>query len=204
MSDGSSASAADKIEIHELLARYAWSFDTADVDGFVSCFAPDAIMCEDVFEEEDRWVGHDEIRSMAEHFFSMPGFGGRQHHVSQILIEGSNDRCRVRAFIIVIEPRDGEPAPSRSLAITRTSSSRLTAAGCFKSGLCVIGRGRYFVILPDKMARRYRANALRIEHGGEVPMSGKAAGQERRDHAGPTHRCSAGKKSRSRARNCAG
>jgi uncharacterized protein (TIGR02246 family) len=109
MSDGSSVSAADKIEIHELLARYAWSFDTADVEGFVSCFAPDAVMCEDVFEDVDRWVGHDQIRSMAQHFFSMPGFGGRQHHVSQILIDGSSDRCRVRAFIIVVEPREGEP-----------------------------------------------------------------------------------------------
>jgi uncharacterized protein (TIGR02246 family) len=109
MSDGSSVSAADKIDIHELLARYAWSFDTADVEGFVSCFAPDAVMCEDVFEEVDRWVGHDQIRSMAQHFFSMPGFGGRQHHVSQILIDGSSDRCRVRAFIIVVEPREGEP-----------------------------------------------------------------------------------------------
>jgi hypothetical protein len=66
-------------------------------------------MCEDVFEDVDRWVGHDQIRSMAQHFFSMPGFGGRQHHVSQILIDGSSDRCRVRAFIIVVEPREGEP-----------------------------------------------------------------------------------------------
>ncbi|MDB5675702.1 MAG: snoaL-like domain protein [Sphingomonas bacterium] len=109
MSDGSSPSAADKIEIHELLARYAWAYNTADEEGFVSCFAPDAVMREDVFEEEDRWVGHDGIRSMAKFFFSMPGFGGRQHHVSQVLIEGSGERCRVRAYCIVVEPRDDGP-----------------------------------------------------------------------------------------------
>jgi uncharacterized protein (TIGR02246 family) len=109
MSDGSTASAIDKIEIHELLARYAWAFDTADVEGFVGCFAPDGTMCEDVFEDVDRWVGRDQIRSMATHFFSMPGFAGRQHHASQILIEGTGDRRRVRSFCFVIEPRDGEP-----------------------------------------------------------------------------------------------
>lgn len=109
MSDSDPVSAADKIEIHELLARYAWAYNTADVEGFVGCFAQDATMREDVFEEEDRWFGHDEIRSMAEHFFSIPGFAGRQHHANQIVIEGSSRRCNVRAYCIVVEPRDGEP-----------------------------------------------------------------------------------------------
>jgi hypothetical protein len=103
MTDHSPVSAADKVEIHELLARYAWSFDTGDVEGFVSCFADDASLCEDVFEAVDRWVGRDQIRSMAERFFAHPGFPGRQHHASQILIEGGAERCRVRAFCFVLE-----------------------------------------------------------------------------------------------------
>jgi hypothetical protein len=109
MSDTPSVSANDKIEIHELLARYAWSFDTGDIDGFVGCFTHDATLCEDVFEEVDRWSGRDAIRSMAEFFFSLPGFAGRQHHVSQVLIDGNADRCKVRAFCFVIEPRLDEP-----------------------------------------------------------------------------------------------
>jgi hypothetical protein len=109
MSDHPPASAEDKVLIQELLARYAWSFDTGDVEGFVACFAQDAVLCEDVFEEVDRWTGRDEIRGMAERFFSHPGFPGRQHHASQVLIEGSAERCRVRAFCFVIEPRPDQP-----------------------------------------------------------------------------------------------
>jgi hypothetical protein len=109
MSESSPVTADDKIQIHELLARYAWSFDTADVEGFVGCFAEGATLCEDVFEEEDRWIGRSEIRSMAERFFSIPGFAGRQHHASQILIEGNTDRCQVRAFCFVLEPRPDQP-----------------------------------------------------------------------------------------------
>ncbi len=109
MSDHFPASAEDKFQIHELLARYAWSFDTGDIDGFVACFAEDATLCEDVFEEVDRWVGRDAIRSMAERFFSFPSFPGRQHHASQILIEGDGDRRNVRAFCFVIESGHDRP-----------------------------------------------------------------------------------------------
>ncbi|MDB5671396.1 MAG: snoaL-like domain protein [Alphaproteobacteria bacterium] len=103
------ASTDDKVQIQELVARYAWSFDTGDVEGFVGCFAKDATLCEDVFDEVDQWEGLDQIRSMAEHFFAHPGFPGRQHHASQLLIEGSTERCRVRAFCFVIEPRPDQP-----------------------------------------------------------------------------------------------
>ena len=106
MSDHSAASAEDKVEIQQLLARYAWTFDTGDIEGFVACFAEDAILCEDVFEEADRWVGRQAIRSMAEHFFAHPSFPGRQHHASQVLIEGDTQRCRVRAFCFVITGQD--------------------------------------------------------------------------------------------------
>jgi uncharacterized protein (TIGR02246 family) len=109
MSAPAPASAADKIEIHELLARYAWSFDTGDLDGFLSCFTEDATFTEDVFEEVDRFVGREAIRGMAERFFTIPHFPGRQHHASQILVEGDAEQCRVRAFCIVVEPRPDQP-----------------------------------------------------------------------------------------------
>lgn len=98
----------DKFAIHELLARYAWSFDTGDVEGFVACFTPDAVLCEDAFAEPDRWQGHDGIRAMAQFFFSRPSFPGRQHHVSHILIDGAAGQCRVRSFCFVTDCK-GEP-----------------------------------------------------------------------------------------------
>jgi hypothetical protein len=99
---------ADRLDIHELLARYAWSLDTGDLDALVACFTPDAVVIEEVFEDPDRWEGHAGIRALGQHYSSAPGFPGRQHHISQVLIEGDAERARVRAFAFVTECR-GEP-----------------------------------------------------------------------------------------------
>lgn len=99
---------ADRLDIHELLARYAWALDTGDLDGLVACFTPDAVVVEEVFEDPDRWEGHEGIRRLAQHYSSAPGFPGRQHHISQVLIDGDESTAKVRAFTFVTECR-GEP-----------------------------------------------------------------------------------------------
>lgn len=98
----------DRIAIGDLLASYAWALDTGDVDGFVACFTPDAVVIEEVFEEPDRWAGHANLRRLAEHYRSVPDFPGRQHHVSQVMVEGDGTQARVRSFTFVTECR-GEP-----------------------------------------------------------------------------------------------
>jgi len=99
---------ADRLAIHELLARYAWALDTGDLDALVACFTPDAVVIEEVFEDPDRWEGHDGIRRLGKHYSSAPGFPGRQHHITQVLIDGDEAQARVRAFTFVTECR-GEP-----------------------------------------------------------------------------------------------
>lgn len=98
----------DRLAINDLLARYAWALDTGDVDAFVACFTATAVVVEEVFEEPDRWEGADGIRRLAEHFRNVPNFPGRQHHVSQLLVEGDGQRCAARSFVLVSECR-GEP-----------------------------------------------------------------------------------------------
>jgi len=71
----------DRLAITDLLARYSWALDTGDLDGFVACFTPDALIVEEVFEEPDRWEGADGVRRCVEHYCSAPNFPGRQHHV---------------------------------------------------------------------------------------------------------------------------
>jgi hypothetical protein len=110
MTEADVVSPLDRLEIHELLARYAWAFGSGDVEGFVACFADDAVLAEDVFEVEDRWTGGADIRAMAEFYFSRPGFPGRQHHVTHILIEGVGlSCCNVKAFCFVTYCRDEPP-----------------------------------------------------------------------------------------------
>jgi hypothetical protein len=98
----------DRFAIQDLVARYAWALDTGDVDALVACFVPDGLVIEDVFEEADRWQGRDGLRRLGEHYRAVPNFPGRQHHVSQLLVEGSGERRSARSFAYVTECR-GEP-----------------------------------------------------------------------------------------------
>ncbi len=108
MSQHSTLSIEDRLEIHDLLARYAWALDTGDVDGLVACFAADCEVIEEVFEEPDLWQGKDGVRRLGEHYRNAPGFPGRQHHVSQVLIQGDGAACAVKSFAFVTECH-GEP-----------------------------------------------------------------------------------------------
>jgi hypothetical protein len=48
------------------------------------------------------------VRRLGEHYKNAAGFPGRQHHVSQSLVEGNSERCSVKSFAFVTECR-GEP-----------------------------------------------------------------------------------------------
>ena len=100
--------ADDRFAIQDLLARYAWALDTGDIEALVACFTPDARMVEEVFEDPDIWVGHEDIRRLSQHYASAPNFPGRQHHLSQLLLDGDSERCAAKSFVIVTECH-GEP-----------------------------------------------------------------------------------------------
>jgi ketosteroid isomerase-like protein len=108
MSDSAALSVADRIAIQDLIARYAWALDTGEVEALVRCFTPDCVVIEEVFEDPDRWEGHEGVRRLGEHYRNAAGFPGRQHHVSQSLVEGEGERAAVKSFAFVTECR-GEP-----------------------------------------------------------------------------------------------
>ncbi len=98
----------DRFAIQDLVARYAWSLDTGDIDALVACFTPDARVIEEVFEDPDIWEGHDGIRRISEHYRNASGFPGRQHHTSQLQVTGDAEACDARSFVFVTECH-GEP-----------------------------------------------------------------------------------------------
>ena len=81
-----SFSSSDRLEIHELTARYAWSLDTGEVDAFVECFCREGELVWDVFETAARWRGAVALRRFIEYFRQRPESAGRQHHVSNLLV----------------------------------------------------------------------------------------------------------------------
>src|SRR3569623_899428 len=95
------SSADDQLAIRDTIARYAWALDTGDVDGFVACFCRDGVLVWDAFEDAERWQGAEALRHFAEFFRSLPSSAGRQHHVSNTLIQPCEEGARSRAYVAV-------------------------------------------------------------------------------------------------------
>jgi len=106
MQPSTTPSLEDRIAIQDLIARYAWALDTGDIDAVANCFTVDGVVIEEVFEDPDRWEGRDGVRALAEHYRTSAGFPGRQHHVSQSIVTGDNQRCAVKSFAFVTECRE--------------------------------------------------------------------------------------------------
>ena len=92
---------SDRLEIHELVARYAWSLDTGDEDAFVDCFCSDGELIWDVFETEGRWRGPLALRRFISYFRHRPESAGRQHHVSNLVVTATASGATARSYVAV-------------------------------------------------------------------------------------------------------
>ncbi len=100
---------SDRLEIHELTARYAWSLDTADEDAFVDCFCRDGELVWDVFDTEGRWRGAAALRRFIGYFRQRPESAGRQHHVSNLLVTPTATGAQARSYVAVAVRRGDGP-----------------------------------------------------------------------------------------------
>ena len=90
----------DRQRIVELFARYGWCFDSGDVAGFVALFTPDAAY---ELDRGRRFVGPEEIGGYLRQASASDWFPGRQHHVDQIIIEGTTTRASARSYCTVTQ-----------------------------------------------------------------------------------------------------
>ena len=104
-------STSDRLDIHELVARYAWKLDTGDLEGFASCFTDDGVLIWDAFETPDRWAGAQQLRSFVEFFRSRPSSAGRQHHITNVLVDGEGETARSTSYVTVVVRRGEPPYP---------------------------------------------------------------------------------------------
>lgn len=94
-------SAADQIEIRDVISRYAWALDTGDVDDFVACFCSDGALVWDAFEVPDRWQGKEALHHFATFFRNQPTSAGRQHHVTNTIVTPCEGGARARSYAAV-------------------------------------------------------------------------------------------------------
>jgi ketosteroid isomerase-like protein len=102
-------SVEDTLLIHDLYARYSWALDTGDTESYVQLYLPDAVVLETRPEGVREAAGHDEIRALVMRFHGDPGFPGRQHRTSQLVIspdpEGRADHWFVRGYVLTTDTK---------------------------------------------------------------------------------------------------
>jgi hypothetical protein len=105
--------AEDVLLIHELYARYSWALDTGNTEDYVRLFLPSATVYESTSTGVNEAMGHDAIRAFVLRFHGNPEFPGRQHRISQIVIDpdpqGRPDHWLVRSYVLTTETAPGAP-----------------------------------------------------------------------------------------------
>ena len=105
-------SAEDRLDIMDLIARYAHTLDAGDLDGYVENFAPDAILFED-------YRGRDAIRE----YVAMLMREGRagplpngevayRHFVGSPTIDGADGSATVHSYLLWVNMGTDPPVSS--------------------------------------------------------------------------------------------
>lgn len=151
----SSVSLEDRVAIEELMARYAWSLNTGDIEGHLACFAENGWV---EHPPQGRHAGRAALRTLVESlWYSQPGeYLGRQHRMSQIIMTPGGAGVRVRCYWSIL--RQDVDTAQCSVArmgtwdamVTRTSSD----GWVFESIRVDIWRGRNVPWVGDPRAWR--------------------------------------------------
>jgi len=93
----------DRVEIEELMARYCWTLDTGDFEGYVAVFAEDGWLSH---WPQGKCVGREGLKRATDSlWYDKPGaYLGRQHRFSAVLMEpeGANG-VRIKAFWSILQ-----------------------------------------------------------------------------------------------------
>jgi hypothetical protein len=100
---------ADRLEIHELTARYAWSLDTGDEDAFVDRFCRAGARVWEACETEGRWRGAAALRGDIGYPRQRPESAGRQHHVSNLNVTPTAEGATAKCYVAVTLRADPGP-----------------------------------------------------------------------------------------------
>ena len=101
-------SAEDRLDVMELITRYSRCLDTADIEGFLEVWRPDAVL-----ETQGAAArGHDELRAWATRLIETRGVGSTPptvvHFHGMPLIHGAGDRCTAETYTIIAATSDGD------------------------------------------------------------------------------------------------
>jgi hypothetical protein len=117
MSETSRLSAEDRLDIMDLIARYAYTLDSGDLDGYVNNFAPDGLLFE-------RQRGHAQIREYVSGLMREGRAGplpngdvAYRHFVGSAVIVGNNHTATVHSYLLWVN-MGSEPPVSAAAEYT--------------------------------------------------------------------------------------
>ncbi len=100
----------DRVEIEELMARYAWALDTGDFEGYAACFTQDGWL---EHWPQGRCLGREGLKRATDSlWYDKPdAYLGRQHRMSQILMtpetgaedQGDRPGVRIKCFWSILQ-----------------------------------------------------------------------------------------------------
>ena len=92
----------DRAEIEELIARYAWTLDTGDFDGYAACFTDDGWI---EHQPQGRMHGRAGLKKLTDElWYKKPNhYLGRQHNMTQVIMTPENEDVRIRCFWSILQ-----------------------------------------------------------------------------------------------------
>jgi uncharacterized protein (TIGR02246 family) len=117
VSTGSRMTADDRLDIMDLIARYAYTLDSGDLDGYVNNFAPDGVL----FESHQ---GRDQIRDYVAMLMRQGRAGplpsgdvAYRHFVGAPVIDGDASQATVHSYLLWVN-MGSEPPVSAAAEYT--------------------------------------------------------------------------------------
>jgi hypothetical protein len=112
------------------------------------------------------------VRALAQHYKSAPGFPGRQHHVSQSVVDGDDQRATVKSFAFVTECRGEPPYTLRFTGYYNDRIVKLDGEWLFKERVIRLWDGPVLARFPGLGARvpRKRPAELVVKTNAQRPQ----------------------------------
>ena len=102
-------------EITDILARYAHTYDSRDIEGFCDLFKPDGVVAyyfEDKLTSETAQEKRGDILKTRFKAFAERGITQTRHFITNIVLEPKDDKTAfARSWFFVTHQYRGEPAP---------------------------------------------------------------------------------------------
>jgi hypothetical protein len=97
-------SAEDRLDIMELFARYSWSYDCSDVQGYAATFTPDGVI--EAFGKEAA-RGREAIAKFLPGIYALRGEDDWQHHNDHFIFDGDDKACTVYNYWALLQRKHG-------------------------------------------------------------------------------------------------